>query len=166
MNNSAKINLCRICLLPLILVTLFIFTGCEKTLDYEIRVHVSAGRTSMGEQTSTVVMPISDIKYTIYNEALLTEASIVNIELVKVKLGKALFFQFDLLGSRALFRTTTTSKGQSLVLLINGKPAGARKMGYTIQNGQLIMFVEVTDAKLDELVLGLRETIRRVHKMK
>ena len=130
-----------------------------------IRVHVTSRTSDGGQRTVTLQMPLSGIKHTIYREPILIEADIVYVELVQLPLGKAILIQYDLMGSNQLYRSSTSNIGQSLVLMVNERPIGARKIDGPIENGQLISFAEIPDDELSQLVLDLKETVRRIKEM-
>ena len=154
----------RIILGSLILAGLFISTSCKKESRYAVRVYLTTGGSYLSELTQEVTMPISKIKYTIYSNPMLTETALTNVELVQVSLGKALMLQYDLMGARELYRRTTAHQGESMIIVLNGRPIGARKIDEIIESGVLISFVELVPAQLDELVINLKKDIVRVNK--
>ena len=159
MKNMHKI------LFSLICATLVLFTGCkDEQLDDENlripRLMLESTQVDYGSFASTqVVLPMTQERITVAREPLVNEFEILNMELVKVDLGLALFIQLSEAGAKKLYRASVNNLGDRVVLTVNGSAVGARRFDGALQNGALYTFTELSDDELGDLVLQVKDTI-------
>lgn len=109
-------------------------------------------------QNLAVTLPQSGVQIAINPQPVLTEGDVINVELVQVDLGKCLAFQLTPSAARDLYRITGAHQGRRFVLTLNDRPVGARRIDGALSDGVLLMFVEVPDAALPELVGELKRS--------
>lgn len=134
-------------------------SACNTTgvgFDYETKVARFVVETE--QQGAVISMPVSGARIRVNPRAVLSEYDIVNVAVADLELGPCLQFTLTRQASMALYRTSVNNLGKLLVLLVNGKPLGLRRMERPISNGIIHMFVEVPDADLPDLAKDLRGT--------
>jgi len=112
-----------------------------------------------GPPSDLLNLPVSGTAVSVEREPLISEFEITNVELVKVDLGMALLLQVSGEGSRKLYRASVSRMGGRIVLTVNGKPIGARRIDSAISDGNFFTFVELPDDELEALVVDLKESI-------
>jgi hypothetical protein len=112
-----------------------------------------AGRGAIG-----VTLPVSGVHVRVAPKPVITEYDITSVAEARVDLGNCLLFQLTPAASRDLYRLSAENIGRRLVLLINGRPLGARVIDRPLEAGMLLIFVEVPDASLPALVDDLNHT--------
>ena len=134
--------------------------GCQSTAapkDYtplQARIFLESG----SGDGAPVRLPQSGVGITLNTKPVITEGDIINVELVQVDLGKCLLIQLTPSASRDFYRLSVTHQGRRLVLLINDKPLGARRIDGAITNGVVYVFVEVPENELPALVENLKKS--------
>lgn len=108
--------------------------------------------------TAAVELPISGVRVAIGAKPVFTEGDIADVDLMQVELGRCLMFQLTPAAARDLYRLTGASQERRLVLMLNQVPVGARRIEAPLTDGQVFMFVEVSDAALPVLVTNLKKT--------
>jgi len=112
-----------------------------------------------GEPGRAVVLPQSGVAIHVAPKPVLMEFDFLDAQIAEVSLGRCLAFQLTLAAGRDLYRLSGTSQGSRLVLTLNDEVVGARRIDQPIDNGQLLVFVEMDDVKLPALVESLQRTI-------
>lgn len=112
----------------------------------------------------TVKLPRSGVVIAVSSKAVVTEADIVNAEVVQVDLGRCLMLQVTPSAARDLYRLTGANQGKRLVLTLNDVALGARQIEAPMAEGSVMIFVEMTDAALDDLVRDLKRTSAEVQR--
>ena len=140
--------------------------GCRSKLppDYDpiaMRLYLEA-RDS--EQGIAVQMPLTGTVVAVKAKALFTEADFLNAEVVQVDLGKCLLLQMTPAAARDLYRMTGTNQGSRLVLTGNDVPLGIRRIDRALDEGNLLIFLELPDDELDDLVRRVKQTSLVVQK--
>ncbi len=107
-------------------------------------------------------MPRSGVAVSVSPRAVLTEADVRNVELVRVDLGLCLLFEFSGESARDLLRISGSNLGRRLVVTLNGQPFGARLMDGPILDGRLMIFVELPDDELTETAVNLKRTAQEI----
>jgi hypothetical protein len=110
------------------------------------------------------MLPKSGVVISIGTKAMITESDIVNAEVTQVDLGRCLMLQLTPAATRDLYRLTGSNQGKRLVLTLNDVPVGARKIDAPFIDGILYIFVEMTDAQLEDLVRDLKRTSFEIQK--
>lgn len=109
-------------------------------------------------EAASVELPVSGVRIAIGSKPVFTEGDLVGVELMQVDFGKCLMFQLSPAASRELYRLSGSNQGRRLVLMLNQKPMGARRIEAPLGEGHILMFVEVPETALPVLVTNLRET--------
>lgn len=113
---------------------------------------------AVDNRSTTVALPQSGVQVALNAQPVLTEGDIADVALAEVDLGKCLMFQIVGGATRDLYRLTASHQGRRLVLTIDGKPLGARRIDGPITDGVLFIFVEVPEADLPALVRDLKKS--------
>ena len=113
---------------------------------------------SNASDAAAVELPVSGVRVSVGAKPVFTEGDVATVELVQVDLGRCLMFQLTPAAARDLYRVTGANQGRRLVLLLNQVPVGARRIDAPLTDGQVLMFVEVSDAALPVLVANLKMT--------
>ena len=95
---------------------------------------------------------------------MLTEYDFLDVGVVELDLGLCLQFTLSHQASRAFYQTSANNQGKRLVLLVNGKALGLRRIDRPVSNGVIYVFVEVPDGELPELAKNLKDTSIEVQK--
>ena len=105
-----------------------------------------------------VTLPRSGLTITVAPRPVLVEYDIVNAELVQVELGRCLLVQLTPAASRDLYRLSVSSVGRRLVISLNDEFLGARQIEGAMADGTVMIFLEVSDDALPEIVTRLKQT--------
>ena len=153
------------CLLLLGLVGLLLLgAGCQtRTPDLE---QTSVARFLI-ESDSTkgaiqVMLPISGVSMRVAPKPVITEFDIRQVVEAEVEMGRCVLFQLSPAASRDLYRLTASNIGRRLVVVINGKPLGARLLDRPLEAGTLFIFLEVADESLPAMVKNLNATTVKI----
>jgi hypothetical protein len=112
-----------------------------------------------------VVLPQSETGITVAVKPVFSEFDIARVEIAQVELGKCLLFQLMPSAARDLYRLSVSNSGQRLVLMVNGRAVGARRIEQPLNEGTIAIFVEAPDDTLPELQAGLRKTAFELQRM-
>jgi len=139
----------------------FILGGCASTRPAAFAPVVARFflEADLSEPGRAVVLPQSGVAIRIAPKPVLMEFDLLDAQIAEVSLGRCLAFQLTLAAGRDLYRLSGNSQGSRLVLTLNDEVVGARRIDQPIDNGQLLVFVEMNDAKLPALVESLQRTI-------
>jgi len=110
-----------------------------------------------------VTLPRSGSSIAVAEKPVLTEYDIVGIDIAQVSMGKCLLFRLTPAAARDLRKMTQANPGQRLVLRVDERACGARRIDETIDDGRLFIFVERPDEELPALQRALEKTARRMH---
>ena len=140
--------------------------GCATTdLDYEPKVTRFFIESNPREgHSQAMVLPLSKVSIPVNPKPVLSELDVVGVDLVRVDLGLCLSFKLTAAAARDLYRLSVNNLGQRLVLTINGYPVGVRLMDSPLSFGEVLIFVEIPDDQLDQLVADLQGTATDVQK--
>jgi hypothetical protein len=111
-----------------------------------------------GEPGVSVDLPQSGLTIGVQRKPVLVEYDILNAEVAQVELGRCLLVQLTPAAANDLYRLTVNSLGRRLVLLLNDQPVGARRIDEAIADGNLLLFLEVPDVDLPQVVRRLKAT--------
>ena len=115
-------------------------------------------------------LPVSGVEFNVVPRVLIPEGDITNVELVQVDPGERLALMVEVDDRRArrqLYMATAESIGSNLYLHINGQPMGYHVIEQPIQNGVIVpVWMEMSDEKLTEYVMELREATGQVRKIR
>jgi len=139
----------------------FVLGGCATTRQAAFAPVVARFflEADLSEPGRAVVLPQSGVAIHVAPKPVLMEFDLLDAQIAEVSLGRCLAFQLSLAAGRDLYRLSGTSQGSRLVLTLNDEVVGARRIDQPIDNGQLLVFVEIDDAKLPALVESLQRTI-------
>jgi len=102
-----------------------------------------------------LVLPVSGVAIRVAPKPVISEFDIAEAAVAEVDLGRCLALRLTGEAARDLYRMSVSQMGKRIVLLVNGRPLGARMLDGAIEGGVLFVFVEVPDADLHELVLEI-----------
>lgn len=105
-----------------------------------------------------VTLPRSGLNITVSPRPVLVEYDIVNAEVVQVELGRCLLVQLTPAASRDLYRLSVSAVGRRLVVALNDEFLGARQIEAAMADGVILVFLEVPDETLTEIVTRLKLT--------
>lgn len=105
-----------------------------------------------------VTLPQSGVTIPVGAQPVVTEFDLSGVEIARVELGDCLLLRLSASAARDLYRMTAANQGRRLVLTVNGEALGARRIDGPMSEGLVLVFVEIPDAKLPELVKNLRAT--------
>jgi hypothetical protein len=105
-----------------------------------------------------LVLPLSGTHLSVNSKPVITEGDIVNVELVQVDLGQCLLVQLTPSATRDFYRLSVAHQGRRLVLMVNDKAIGARRLDGAITNGVVYVFVEMPESDLPALVDNLKKS--------
>ncbi|MBL9207053.1 MAG: hypothetical protein JNN01_18325 [Opitutaceae bacterium] len=119
------------------------------------RVYLEADARETGK---AVVLPQSGVTLQIAPKPVLMEFDFIDVQEMQVPLGRCLAFRLTIAAGRDLFRLTGRQQGRRLVLTLNDEVLGARRIDQAIDDGLLLIFLEVPDERLPALAQSLRST--------
>lgn len=111
-----------------------------------------------GEEVTTFHLPVSHVAINVNPKPVLSEYDVATVNLARLDLGWCLVFQLTPAARRDFHRMSTTLHGQRIVVAFNGQPAGALRLDQPVGDGNLPMFVELSDADLPDLANRIRKT--------
>lgn len=149
------------------LILCLIVPGCRKNettipIPYVARFYVESQPHLPHEWSTPICMPISQTLFNVYPKPVILEGDIENIELVQVDLGQCLLFEFNQSATQRLHQLSQSNSNETLFLFINDVPVGFQTLQEPIQDGKLILFVEIADKALPDLVLGLKKSLSKI----
>jgi len=154
-------------LIPLALLALAALGGCSSTRqlpkDYvEMRPRFVVEDPTGDPYATAVTLPVSQVTIPVRPKAVLSEFQIVGVETTDLEMGKALRFELSREGARSFYRFSLQNQGRRLVLLVNGAPLGARRIGRPMEDGSLTLYAELQEEELEDLVRNLDATVRHI----
>jgi hypothetical protein len=151
----------------LLLGGFLLLAGCQTTKKIDFDPVVARFYIEMNPSegyNQQVRLPISGISLAVHPSPVFSETDVVNIDLVRVDLGLCLSFDLNEKAGRDLYRLTVNKRGRRLVLSLNNAPVGVRMIDQPFSSGNILMFVELPDEELEELVANLKKTTEEVQK--
>lgn len=107
---------------------------------------------------TTLTLPQSGVRIAVAAKPVISEFDVVNVEIAQVELGRCLLFQLTPSAARDLYRLTASHQGRRLVLTLDGRAVGARRIDGPFGDGTVLIFVELPDDQLPALVRNLKLT--------
>ncbi|HVU19039.1 MAG TPA: hypothetical protein VHD32_19190 [Candidatus Didemnitutus sp.] len=123
------------------------------------RFYLEAGPHEAGK---SVVLPISGVALNVQPAPVLIESDVAHVAFAHVELGDCLLVRFKSPAARDLFRLSLAAPGRRLVMVVDDKPLGARRIDVPLPEGDLLIFAEVPPDRLPELVAQLQRGIDRL----
>lgn len=156
-------NTRRIISLGLAVLAAAWFGGCQSAMppaptDYQPLVARFYLETTPNEAGLAVQLPSSGVHLNVAPKPVFVEYDLINAEVAQVDLGLCLLVQLTPAASRDLYRLSVGSVGRRLVLSLNDKLLGARRIERAMSDGNIMVFVEVPDAELPGLVNRIKRT--------
>lgn len=111
-----------------------------------------------GEAGVTVTLPQSGVTIAVAPKPVLVEYDIANAEVAQVELGRCLLVQLNRAAARDLYRLSVGALDRRLVLALNDQFIGARRIEQALEDGAILVFLEVPEAELPALVGRLQRT--------
>jgi hypothetical protein len=118
--------------------------------------------TRPGESGVAVQLPQSGTTLEIGPKPVLAEFDIVNAEVVQVDLGRCLLVQLTPAAARDLYRLSAGALGRRLVLTLDDRVLGARRVDQPMADGAVLVFVEVPDEQLPAIVRRIKHTSTQI----
>jgi hypothetical protein len=153
--------------LALSAIMALVFTaGCESgsTKNYPVTIANFLIEARPTEAGAPVTLPQSGLPLTVLNRPQFTEYDITKVQIAKSDLGSFLVFNLTPQASRDLYRFTVSNRGLRLLLTLNGIPAGARLIDRVFTDGNIMIFAEIPDDELPDLVVNLNKTSADIQK--
>lgn len=108
--------------------------------------------TAPGDAAAVVTLPVSETRIAVNPRPAFTEYDVVSADVAETELGQCLAFQLTPAAARDLYRESATHPGARLVVVLDHRPLGARRIDRPLTDGIIREFVEVPDAELPALV--------------
>ncbi len=151
-----------------LLVGIFLFLGgCQTTKKMDFDPVVARFYIEMNPSegyNQPIRLPVSGTSLAVHPDPVFSETDLVNVDLVKVDLGLCLSFDLNDSAGRDLYRLTVNRQGRRLILSLNNAPVGVRMIDQPLSSGNILIFVELPDEELEELVTNLKKTTEEVLK--
>lgn len=116
------------------------------------------------EGARVVTLPQSEVVISVEPKPVVMEFDITDAEVAEVPLGRCLLFRLTTAAARDLYRLTGGAQGRRLVLALNDRVIGARKVDRPLEEGVILVFVEMPDSELPGVVDRLKKTSAEVRK--
>ncbi len=137
------------------------FAGCQSGGN-QIKVEPLVARfyleTAPGTAGAVVELPVSKVRVAVSPKPVLVEYDLAGVDVVKVDLGWCLRFVLNPAAARDLYRMSVTAQGRRLVLFFNNIAVGVRQLEPSVNQGGLLIFVEVPNEELIPLADRIRRT--------
>ena len=101
-------------------------------------------------------LPQSGVRIAAEPKPALTANDIASVDLAQAEFGPCLVFQTTREGTAVLEKLAGEARGRRLVLVVNGRALGARRIDTSFADGRLFFFVEVPAADVAQLVTDLK----------
>jgi len=108
-----------------------------------------------------VVLPYSEVAITISSKPAFPPEEIIDVELVQVELGYCLAFQVGPQVSIPLYQTSMLNLGKKIVLMNGSQALGFRLLDVPIMDGQIYIFVEMSESEMRAFVQNLKCELRK-----
>lgn len=114
--------------------------------------------TKPGESGVAATLPQSGVTIAVAPKPVVVEYDIANAEIARVELGRCLLVQLHGAAARDIYRLSVGAMGRRLVLALNDRFVGARRIDAPIEDGVVLTFVEVPETELPDIVARLKRT--------
>jgi preprotein translocase subunit SecD len=158
-----------------LIVLLGLACGCQttkkKTQTAAMRVHIETSSDPAGTSQTISVLRSDPVLITIKSEPILSEANIVSAKVMDATGGFAIEIKFDENGAWLLEQYSAANPGRHLVIFgqwgvkaANGRWLAAPLITRRISGGRLVFTPDCSREEADQLVLGLNNTTKAIHK--
>lgn len=151
---------------PWLMGLALLLAGC-RTTEPAVNYNPTLARfflESAGGAGAEFVLPRSGVRLVVNAKPVFTEGDVVGVELAQVELGRCLMFTLTPAAARDFYRLSGSNQGRRLLLLLNGAPAGARRLDGPIADGVVFVFVEMPDEALPGLVSDLKQSTAAIQR--
>ncbi|MGA2052639.1 MAG: hypothetical protein ABSH19_04940 [Opitutales bacterium] len=114
------------------------------------------------QEGKSLTMPMSGLTYRYVENSGLTEVDLDGVQEVENQNVPCLLFTFSTAGQRALYRDTASHEGLMMFTFVNDQPIGACRITQPIEDGQLVVFVEIPPDQLTSYVADLQDSIKKI----
>jgi hypothetical protein len=115
-----------------------------------------------GESGEMVQLPVSGVTIAIGGKPVFFESDLIGADVAETDFGRCLRLRLAPAAAADLARLSLAAPGRRLVLNVDGRWIGARRVDRPLLDGSLYVFVEVADDRLPELARSLRPAGQRV----
>ena len=143
----------------------------QNKVDGALRVHIEVNPDPAGTSQTISVLRSDPVLVTIKSEPILTEANIVSAKVIEATGGFAIEIKFDENGTWMLEQYSAANPGRHFVIfgqwgekLANGRWLAAPIITRRISNGTLVFTPDCSREEADQLVLGLNNAAKAIHK--
>ncbi len=148
-----------------VLLPLLWLAGCQSRVDEAGEAPVARFWLETDAARAVVFeLPVSGVRVSVLPRPVFSEFDVMEVELAEVELGRCLMFRLSAAAARDLHRLTSAQPGRRLVLVLDDRPVGARVIDHPIADGIIHTFVEIPDARLPEVVAGLKRTTAQLRR--
>lgn len=158
-----------------LVILLGLACGCEtskkKTQTAALRVHIEASPDPSGITQQITVLRSDPVLVTIKREPILTEANLIEAKVIDAQGGFALQLKFDGNGSWIVEQYSAANPGRHFVIwgqwsdqAADSRWLAAPLITRRIAGGTLVFTPDCSREEADQLVLGLNETAKQIHK--
>lgn len=110
------------------------------------------------EAAVPLTLPISGTRISVLRAPVVTEFDLVGAEVIETDLGQAVVFLLTSPAARDMYRFSVANQGRRLVATLNGVALGARLIERPITEGALLVYLEMPDSELAEVVRDINLT--------
>lgn len=143
-------------------------SGCSQKTDMppmEVLLYIEAD-SEFGNFSRNAILPISHISIAIFPQPVFTSVDIKSVEIVDSGCGKCLMITLSERSAYELYKISVDSLNNRLVLVIHGQAVGFSIIDHVINDGTILIFVEMSSQDLEALATDINKTIIRINKMK
>ncbi len=111
-----------------------------------------------GEAGLPVQLPVSGVTVAVNPKPVIVEYDLSGAQVAEVELGRCLLLRLTPAAARDFHRLSVSALGRRLVLALNDRMLGARRIEQPMPDGTLLIFLELPDADLPALAERLQQT--------
>jgi hypothetical protein len=111
-----------------------------------------------GEASATVVLPESGVAVALSPQPVLLETDFADADVAEVEFGRCLLLRLRPAAAADLHRLSVEARGRRLVLALNDEFLGARRLEGALEDGALLIFLEVPDERLPVIAAQVKRT--------
>ncbi|MDR0417969.1 MAG: hypothetical protein LBH08_00845 [Puniceicoccales bacterium] len=152
-------------------VTLIFFTSCQTTKDlpkFDFQFFIE--QKSKGDDfvwSSTATMPVSHLSIHICSQPILLAGDIESVRITQSNFGKCLIFQLTQRAAIEFYKLSVEGLNRKIVFVFNGKAIGlSMPIRDAKPDGTFVIFPEMEDHELDQLVKDIDDTIVKLRKLR
>jgi len=157
------------------MAVLALFCGCQTDKNKDkvaaLRVHLQVNPNDAGVTSTVTVLRSDPVSVTIGQDPVLTEANILAARIIDTPGGFAMEIQFDESATLMLEQYSAANPGRHFVIfgqwgpkLVNGRWLAAPLITRRLSNGLLAFTPDISRSEADQLVLGLNNVAKQIHK--